>query len=224
MAEISDSFTALGFRCDSTTDARWGLHLARNHRYIVILLDASLPPFDDVEVGDAIRREGTFTPLLIMASPDELKRGLRGFQPETDDYVIRPFGMDELFNRVRLIADFQPFSDNKLVCSDLVLDLEKHEARRGGKLIQLTPIRWTLLEKLMRASPRAVGRHELEAAIWGDSIPSNNLKVHMHHLRKAVDEKFESPLIVTIPGAGFAIQSGYRVRPKVPVISPESVE
>ncbi len=103
-------------------------------------------------------------------------------------------------------AVLQPI--NRLLFDDLVYDLQRNEVRRGGRLLRLTPIGRKILEILLRESPGVVTREELEHAIWGEETPSYNiLKVHIHRLRQDVDRNFDLPIIVTIPGRGFALRS-----------------
>ncbi len=103
-------------------------------------------------------------------------------------------------------AVLQPI--NRLTIDDLVYDLQRNEVRRAGRLLRLTPIDRIILEILLRESPGIVTREELEQAIWGDETPSYNiLKVHVHRLRQDVDRNFDLPIIVTIPGRGFALRS-----------------
>jgi len=97
---------------------------------------------------------------------------------------------------------------NRLTFDDLVYDLQSNEVRRAGRLLRLTPIGRKILEVLVRESPGIVTREELEHAIWGNERPSYNiLKVHIHRLRQDVDRNFDLPIIVTIPGRGFALRS-----------------
>lgn len=103
-------------------------------------------------------------------------------------------------------APLQPI--NRLTFDNLVFDLQRNEVRRAGRLLRLTPIGRIILKLLVRESPGIVTREELEHAIWGEETPSYNiLKVHIHRLRQDVDHNFEQPIIVTIPGRGFALRS-----------------
>ena len=87
------------------------------------------------------------------------------------------------------------------------MDLNKREACRAGRTLKLSPIGWKLLEMLLREAPAAVSRQRLEATVWGDSLPdSSALKVHIHHVRKAVDAGFLYPMIQTVPRFGFALR------------------
>ena len=95
---------------------------------------------------------------------------------------------------------------DRLSFDDLEFDLYRCEVRRAGKLLQLSPTGRTILEVLMRTSPGIVSREALEYAIWGEETPSYNiLKVHVHRLRQDIDREFDHPIIVTIPGRGFAL-------------------
>ena len=95
----------------------------------------------------------------------------------------------------------------KLQLADLQMDLSAREVSRAGQIIKLSPIGWQLLEVLLRHAPDAVSRQKLQMAVWGDEVPdSNSLKVHMYHLRKAIDGPFATHLLQTIAGHGFALR------------------
>ena len=126
-----------------------------------------------------------------------------GFRAGTDDYLVKPFAMEELVMRVRSLASRRSGQIRKLQVADLEMDLEQRRVMRSGVELRLTPSGWILLETLMRASPSVVDRKALEYALWRDSPPdSNSLKVHLHNLRQQVNKPFPSPIIHT----GFRIK------------------
>jgi DNA-binding response OmpR family regulator len=95
----------------------------------------------------------------------------------------------------------------RLSCGDLEMNLAERRVTRAGRDIRLTPIGWRLLEALLRASPSVVSRQTLQEAVWGDDMPdSDSLKVHLHHLRRAVDAPFPTALLQTVPGHGFVLK------------------
>lgn len=120
--------------------------------------------------------------------------------------TIRLLGQ-ELVARVRALSMRRSSQTSRLQVDDLVMDLTTRKVSRAGQALHLSPICWTLLEYLMRASPEPVPRERLETSVWGDEPPdSNTLKVHMHRLRKAVDKPFGRPLIHTLPGVGIQVK------------------
>lgn len=193
-------------QCDHASNGVAGLNLVLQQHYDVLLLDLNLPRLDGLSVCSRLRQQGNDTPVLMLTARDQLTDKLDGFNAGTDDYLVKPFDLEELVVRVLALSRRRSGQVQKLTCGDLVLELDSHRARRGDKLLKLSPTVWKILETLMRASPRPVSREALMQAVWGDEQPdSNSLKVHMFNLRKQVDEGFAWPLIRTVPGSGFAI-------------------
>lgn len=185
-----------------------GLHLARQRRYDVIVLDVTMPRMDGLEVCHALRREGMDTPVLMLTARDALDDKLAGFNAGTDDYVVKPLDMAELVARIRSLASRRSGQSRVLKVADLVLDLDRREVSRAGRPLRLSPTGWRMLEALMRASPGVVSRGRLHEAVWGDEPPeSNSLAVHLSRLRRAVDRGFATSLIETVPGHGVALRS-----------------
>jgi DNA-binding response OmpR family regulator len=132
-----------------------------------------------------------------------------GFEAGTDDYLVKPFELRELVVRIHALARRRSGQVQLLRCADLEMNLKEDVVSRAGQRIKLSPTARQILETLLRVTPETVTKQKLIDTVWGDDPPdSNSLKVHMHHLRKAVDDGFEPPLIHTIPGRGFAIKEG----------------
>ena len=197
-----------GIECDHATNGQNGLKLARENHYQVLLLDIMLPRLDGLGLCDALRKEGIDTPVLMLTARDTLADKLAGFEAGTDDYLVKPFDMDELVARIHALAWRRSGQVKLLTVGDLAMDLDRRAVSRAGRPLNLRPSGWILLETLMRAHPRTVHRRELEQALWPDEPPdSNSLKVHLHHLRQQVDKSFDCPIIETIPGHGFALRA-----------------
>ncbi len=196
-----------GIRCDHASNGVSGLHFIHQQPFDVILLDINLPKLDGLSLCQQIRTEGIDTPVLMLTARDRLDDKLEGFQAGTDDYLVKPFELSELVVRCRALARRRSGQVKRLSCADLEMNLTDHSVSRGGRILHLSPTNWRLLEKLLRASPEPLSRQALEESLWGDSIPdSNSLKVHIFNLRKAVDAGFDSPLIHTVQGFGFALR------------------
>lgn len=193
--------------CDHASNGVAGFNLISNQRYDVLLLDINMPRMDGLTLCQKIRALGNDTPVLMLTARDQLQDKLDGFGAGSDDYLVKPFELQELVMRIQALARRRSGQVQKLSCADLEMNLATHSARRGGQEIKLSPTGWRLLECLLRASPAAVSREALMDAAWGDEQPdSNALKVHIFHLRKAVDASFNQPLLHTVPGAGFALR------------------
>ena len=190
-----------------------GLELVRKNHYDVLVLDIGLPRLNGLELCDALRKEGVDTPVLMLTARDSLDDKLAGFAAGSDDYLVKPFEMAELFMRIKALARRRSGQVRRLQLADLTLDLDRQQAVRNNKSLKLTPTTWALLETLLRASPGTVSRGDLEFALWGEEVPdSNSLKVHMFHLRKQLEQKDLPTLLHTIPGQGWALLEKERVQ------------
>lgn len=195
------------FRCDHADNGVTALQLCQQNSYDALLLDLNLPRMDGLSVCQQLREEGNDVPILMLTARDQLTDKLEGFRAGTDDFLVKPFELQELVVRLLALTRRRSGQVRLLQCSDLRMDLTAHEVTRAGTPLKVSPVGWKLLEHLLRATPNAVPRQKLEQAIWGDDLPdSNALKVHMHHLRRAIDGGFEVPLLHTVPGYGFQIR------------------
>lgn len=196
-----------GFICDHASNGIAALNLTKQNSYDVLLLDINMPRLDGLGLCQRIREQGNDIPVLMLTARGKLDDKLLGFNAGTDDYLIKPFEMEELLARVRALSHRRSGQVRKLVCGDLQMNLSEKSLLRNGRAVKLSPTGWRLLECLMRASPSPVTREALMNAAWGDDPPdSNSLKVHMYNLRKAVDGPFSEPLLHTISGLGFVIR------------------
>lgn len=194
-------------RCDYASNGVTGLNLMRQQHYDALLLDLNLPRLGGLSVCELLRAEGDDTPILMLTARDQLRDKIEGFRAGTDDYLVKPFELSELVVRVQALARRRSGQVHILRCGDLEMNLKERKVSRRGVSLKLSPIGWKVLEYLLRASPSVVSRRVLEESIWGGEPPnSNTLKVHIHHLRKAIDAPFPTALIHTIAGHGFVIK------------------
>lgn len=196
-----------GIQCDHSSTGAMGLQLARDHEFDAVILDLNLPQIDGLTLCETLRNEGYDVPILMITARDTLNDKIQGFNAGTDDFLIKPFDLEELVVRVKALTRRRSGQSRVLSYADLKMDLNARTISRGDRLVKVPPTGWLLLETLLREAPRAVSRNRLESAVWGDEIPdSNSLKVHMHHLRKVVDNDTEEALIHTVTGFGFALR------------------
>lgn len=194
-------------RCDHASNGVAGLELLNKSHFDCVLLDLNLPRLDGLSVCQQLRKKGDDTPVLMLTARCALEDKLQGFRSGSDDYLVKPFELDELVVRIQALARRRSGQVRLLSYADLEMNLDSRLATRAGQALKLSPTAWNLLETLLRASPNVVTRAELEEAVWGDDLPdSNALKVHLYHLRKQVDADFDKPLIQTIQGHGFALK------------------
>ncbi len=195
-------------RCDNAMTGAAGLDLALNGGgigYDCIILDLNLPLLDGLSVCHELRHRGIMTPVIMLTARDRLEDKLQGFSHGADDYLCKPFEMQELIARINVLAN-RKYKNSLLQCDSLIMDVAGRSATRGGKRLSLSAIEWKLLHLLLASSPRPVSKQKLLFEIWGESPPdSDSLKVHIHNLRKAVDLPGETPLLQTVPGHGYVL-------------------
>jgi DNA-binding response OmpR family regulator len=210
LAETVIDYLAIeSISCDYASNGVAGEKLLADNAYDVVLLDLNLPRLDGLTLCQKLRSGGNDTPVLMLTARDQLDDKVAGFEAGTDDYLVKPFELRELVVRIHALARRRSGQVQLLRCADLEMNLKEDVVSRAGQRIKLSPTARQILETLLRVTPETVTKQKLIDTVWGDDPPdSNSLKVHMHHLRKAVDDGFEPPLIHTIPGRGFAIKEG----------------
>ncbi len=193
--------------CDYASNGIAGLQLIEKNAYAVILLDINMPGLDGYSLCQKVRHAGIETPVLMLTARDQLTDKLDGFAAGTDDYLVKPFALQELVVRIQALAKRRSGQTRILRYADLEMNLTEHVVKRSGQELKLSPTGWKLMETLLRSAPEAVSRQQLIATVWGEDSPdSDSLKVHLFHLRKALDAPFAEPLLQTIAGHGFAIK------------------
>jgi len=194
---------------DYAADGITGLHLAVSNQYDAIILDLMLPGMDGLEVCQKIRDEAkSDVPIIMLTARDTLDDKITGLDKGADDYLIKPFAIQELEARVRsLIRRYSGDIKKEIITvGELSIDTSTLKVQRGDKELAITPIGLKILSVLMRASPAVVSRRELERQVWGDILPdSDTLRSHLYNLRKIVDKPFEKKILVTVQGNGFKI-------------------
>ncbi|MBK8068657.1 MAG: response regulator transcription factor [Rhodanobacteraceae bacterium] len=207
-SNIGDYLSDRGNVVDFAGDGITGLHLAVVNDYECIVLDLMLPGMDGLEVCRKLRQEARkHTPVLMLTARDALPQKLAGFETGADDYMVKPFALQELEARIQvLVRRSKPQQARVLQVADLSYNLDTLVVGRQGKNIQLNPIALKILQCLMEASPSVVTRQELEMRVWGEELPdSDSLRVHIHTLRAAIDKPFDKPLIQTRHGIGYRL-------------------
>ncbi len=207
-ANIVDYFEDKGHIVDYAADGITGLHFAVTNDFDVIVLDLMLPGMDGLDVCKKLRKEaGKMTPVLMLTARDSLEQKLKGFEFGADDYMVKPFALQELEARVTVLSNRRSNAAEKiLIVADLEYDTNTLEVKRAGKSLEMNPTGLKLLKRLMQASPWVVPRQELEMKVWGEEMPdSDSLRVHIHGLRTTIDKPFDKKLIHTRHGVGYRI-------------------
>ncbi|WP_218398290.1 response regulator transcription factor [Alteromonas lipotrueae] len=191
-------------QCDHASNGVAALQLINQHQYDVLVLDINLPRLDGLSVCERMRNDGNDTPVIMLTARDQLEDKLAGFQKGADDYLVKPFAMAELVARVTALAGRRSAQVNQVAMGNVTLKINGQEAQAGSNDIKLSPITYALLKKLMLAKGEVVSRERLIEAAWKDSVPESNvLKVHMHHLRKALEHANASISVSSKPNSGF---------------------
>jgi DNA-binding response OmpR family regulator len=210
VANVADFLEGRGHTLDIAYNGYAGLGFALENEYDALILDLMLPGIDGFEVCARLRAAGRALPVLMLTARDGLEDKLEGFASGADDYLVKPFALQELEARLLAIArrgGSAPLGPaERLRVADLELDLATRRLTRAGQVLDLPPIPMKLLELLMRRSPQLVSRAELERAAWGDEPPdSDALRAHLHLLRQAIDKPFPHPLLHTVRGFGYRL-------------------
>jgi DNA-binding response OmpR family regulator len=187
-----------------------GLDLALSAGYDLVILDLMLPDLDGVEVCRRLRAEGIGTPVLMLTARGTVEDRVAGLNAGADDYLVKPFAMAELLARVNALLrrrDRPAEIPTVLEVADLTLDLLRREVRRAGKVIELTPKEFALLEYLMRNSEAALSRTQIIDHVWRYDLDavSNVVDIYIHYLRGKIDRNSKRPLIKTVRGVGYKI-------------------
>jgi DNA-binding response OmpR family regulator len=207
-ANLGDYLEDHGHTVDFAGDGITGLHLAVVNEFDAIVLDLALPGMDGLDVCRKLRAEaGKETPVLMLTARDRLEDKLAGFETGADDYLVKPFELQEVEARLKVLGGRGRRKNRReLKVGDLKFNLDTLNVSRGGTEIYLNPIGLKLLHCLMDASPNVVSRAELEMEVWGEEMPdSDSLRVHIHSLRSAIDKPFGSNMIQTRHGIGYRL-------------------
>lgn len=208
---LVEGLKAEGYAVDVARDGDEALWLANQGRYDALLMDVMLPAKDGITVVRQLRREGDQTPVLFLTGRDSVEDRVRGLDAGGDDYLPKPFHLEELLARLRAVLRRRR-SDTTLLLrvADLELDLISHVARRGPTEILLSPREFALLELLMTHSPRPVSRTTIIERVWDQHFDSgtNVLNVYLNKLRKKLNLPGHAPLIHTLRGTGFVLRAG----------------
>ena len=198
-----------GHRVDYAGDGALALQLALEHRYDVIVLDLMLPAMDGWQVCRRLREESTHhVPILMLTARDTLDDKLEGFAAGADDYLTKPFALEEVEVRCTVLSRRHLLNrDTRLTIGDVVIDRKAQRVTRAGRAVDLHPLGYRILLVLAEAHPAVVTRSELMSRLWGDDPPDTDaLRTHIYLLRQALDKPFASPVLVTVHGAGFRLE------------------
>ena len=205
---LKTSLEEEGYAVDTTYDGEEGEAFALAFPYDLIILDILLPKKDGLRVCRDLRSQGVRTSILMLTARDAIEDRVQGLDSGADDYLVKPFAIQELRARLRaLLRRDQPEKTGWLQAADLVLDPARHQVMRGDVVIELTTREFALLEYLMRNPNRLVTREMIVTHVWDSSYVSgsNVIDVYIRRLRRKIDEPFELKLLETIRGSGYRL-------------------
>lgn len=201
-----------GWEIKTAADGSTAIATARDFRPDAVVLDIMLPDIDGLQVLQRIRADGNDVPVLFLTAKDSLDDRISGLTAGGDDYVTKPFSLEEVVARLRglirrstLTVDIN--ESPVLVVGDLELDEDSHEVRRGSRLIELTATEFELLRYLMRNPRRVVSKSQILDRVWDYDFggKSSVVEIYISYLRKKIDAD-QAPMLHTVRGAGYMIK------------------
>jgi two-component system, OmpR family, response regulator MprA len=199
-----------GYDVDLAADGAEALDAVAGHADPdAILLDVLMPRVDGLEVARRLRAKGVRTPILMLTARDEVQDRVAGLDAGADDYVVKPFALEELLARVRaLLRRTDAGGGDALRYADLELDPRSREVRRGGELVELTRTEFSLLELFMLNPRQVLTRSVIFERVWGYDFGygSNSLDVYIGYLRRKTEAGSRPRLIQTVRGVGYALR------------------
>jgi DNA-binding response OmpR family regulator len=206
---VEPELERLGFRVRCAYDGPSGLEEARRFRPELVVLDIMLPKLDGVGVLKGLRRGGSEVPVVMLTARDTTMDKVHSLDLGADDYVTKPFEMDELLARIRALLR-RADGEEILRVADLEVNTATREVRRGEREIDLTAREYDLLEFMARNPRRVLSREFLLSRVWDQEfgVTTNVVEVYIAYLRKKIDTPQEQRLIRTIRGAGYALKGG----------------
>jgi DNA-binding response OmpR family regulator len=198
-----------GYAVDVAYDGLDGEEMGLMDIYDILILDIMLPGKDGIEVCKALRNRRVRTPVLMLTARDALEDRVLGLDSGADDYLVKPFEVDELRARIRaLLRRESAAKTGSLQIGDLLLDPATHTVKRGNLPIELTAKEFSLLEYMMRHPNKLITREMAEEHLWSYEkiVASNVVDVYIRRLRRKIDDPFEIKLLETLRGAGYRIR------------------
>ncbi|HTX90264.1 MAG TPA: response regulator transcription factor [Anaerolineales bacterium] len=197
-----------GYTVDIATDGRTGLNLSHDHHPDLVILDWMLPGMDGLEVCRRLRLQGG-VPILMLTAKDTIQDRVQGLDAGADDYIVKPFNLDELTARIRaLLRRTQTERNQVYKFADLTMDTASRQVTRGKRLVPLTAKEYELLELFLRHPRQVLTREVIFDRVWGYDFggESNVLEVYIRYLRQKLESEDEPRLIHTVRSVGYVLR------------------
>jgi two-component system response regulator MprA len=197
-----------GFEVSTATDGETGLVAAREHRPHLVLLDIALPGPDGFELCRHLRRQEFDMAIIMLTARDDVRDKVSALNLGADDYVAKPFSLDELVARIRAVLRRHRAEGEPLVYADLLLNPASHEVERAGQPLALTVREYELLLLFMRHPRQVLTREQILEQVWGyqTEVDTNVVDVFIGHLRQKLEAQGGSRLIQTLRGVGYVLR------------------
>jgi two-component system, OmpR family, response regulator MprA len=201
-----------GYEVVLAADGAEGLVAVGSQHPDVVVVDVMMPRLDGIETTRALRAAGNDVPILVLTARDAVGDRVEGLDAGADDYLTKPFALEELLARLRaLLRRVVPDGDGEnevLTFSDLTMDVASRDVARGGRPIELTRTEFTLLEMFLRRPRRVLDRSFILEEVWGYDFPTsaNSLEVYVGYLRRKTEAEGEPRLIQTVRGVGYVLK------------------
>ena len=209
--QLVDSLATSGYSVDLAVDGDNGLALASGGEYAVMTIDRMIPGIDGLSIIRRLREDGVVTPALIISALGEVDDRVRGLRAGGDDYLVKPFAFAEMLARVDALArrSTAVMKDTVLRVGDLKIDLVSRAVTRKGRIVDLLPREFQVLEYLVRNQGQVVPRAMLLQHVWDLHFdPTTNIiDVYVGRVRRKVDDQQDYPLIHTVRGVGFCVRA-----------------
>ena len=198
-----------GYEVDLAEDGRTALARTADHRYAALVLDVAMPGATGLDVARRLRDRGDRTPVIMLTARDTVPDRVDGLEAGADDYLAKPFAIEELLARIRALLRRTSGAGRPLSVSDLTLDPATRDVRRGTRRIELRPTEFALLETLMSEPGRVMSRAHLYETVWGYDFgtSSKTLDVHIGYLRRKTEEGGAPRLIHTVRDVGYVVRA-----------------
>jgi two-component system response regulator MprA len=197
-----------GYTVDVATDGRTGLNLVHDHHPDLVILDWMLPGMDGLEVCRRLRLQGGL-PILMLTAKDTIQDRVQGLDAGADDYIVKPFNLDELTARIRALFRRTQTERNQVYqFADLTMDSDSRQVTRGKRLVPLTAKEYELLELFLRHPRQVLTREVIFDRVWGYDFggESNVLEVYIRYLRQKLEAENEARLIHTVRSVGYVLR------------------
>jgi two-component system response regulator MprA len=199
-----------GYQVKTATDGNTALELIASAKPHAVVMDVMMPFADGLTVTRELRQRGNRTPVLLLTARHEVGDRVAGLDAGADDYLVKPFAVDELLARVRaLLRRYESLTPTAVLSlGDLTMDINKHEVKRGGKTLELTKTEFDLLHILLEQRDIVLSREYLYEHIWGFNFETNSksLDVYIGYLRRKIDDIGEERLLHTVRGVGYVMR------------------